>query len=145
MAYSILLERSAREELHEAQEGYGTDFREATEQWLHRLATEAETRDYELSADLVEWAESVLGTAPSSWGHSWRRWLSSRFGDQLRALLTLARKRCPPWELRTSVERFTVLGFFPAEVLVHFEVDHVDKRVIFRQFLGLPGQEGSVE
>jgi len=139
--YRIFFERHAWDELSQAQEDYGTEFREGTDQWLRQLATEAETRDYELSVDLVEWTNSVLSSSPSSWGHSWHRWLGSRFGVQLRALLTLAKKRCPPWELRTSPERFTVLGCITVDVLVHFEVDHIDKRVIMRQFLGLPGQE----
>ncbi len=141
MAYDIWFERRAQDELREAQDTYGTEFREATEAWLSRLAAEAEARNHETSVDLVEWTESVLSNNPSSWGHSWRRWLSSHLGDQLRAVVAIAKKRCPPWELRTSMERFTVLGLFSAEVLVHFEVDHVHKRVIMRQFLGLPGQE----
>jgi hypothetical protein len=129
--------------LSQAQDDYGAAFREDTERWLLQLATEAETGNHEISADLSQWVDSILGSSSSSWGHSWHRLLKTRLGDRLRALLTFARRRSPPWELRTSVRRFSVLGIFTAEVLVHFEVDHVNKRVIFRQFLGLPGQAPS--
>jgi hypothetical protein len=141
VAYTIQIERRTSGELAQAQDDYGSDFREATEGWLHRLAEEAETRDYELSMDLLEWTESVLGTQTSAWGHSWRRWRESSFGDRLRAILAIAKKRCPPWELRSSIERFTALGAITLEIIVHFEVDHVNKQIRILQFLGLPGQE----
>lgn len=143
MAYLIKYERNAKAELTSAQDCYGGQFREATNTWLREIAVAAECRDYEVSlssADLADILETVLNSPRWLWPHSWRRWVKASIRQRFRATLVLIRKRCPPWEIRVSERRFTVIDAFSAEVTAVFEVDHVQKRVIFRMFHGLPGQ-----
>jgi hypothetical protein len=140
MLYASFFQKDAKANLQEAQNIY-PGFRKTVNEWLDRLASEAEGRDYEISIDILAVIETVLARKPSSWRFSWRRWLSASFIDKIRAIGTVAKKRCPPWELRSALKHFTVVGAFDCEVTAHFEVDHVDKRIIFRQFDGLPGQD----
>jgi hypothetical protein len=127
--------------LSEAQTTYGGEFREETNGWLSALAAEAETRDSSLSIDFAEAIEAALSTEPRSWGHSLRNWFKAPIADKVRAILAAIRKRCPPWEMRAAVRWFTVISAFDSEIVAYYEVDHVKKRMIFRRFEGLPGQE----
>ncbi|HEY7425425.1 MAG TPA: hypothetical protein VH682_14435 [Gemmataceae bacterium] len=143
MAYFIKYERNAKAELTSAQDCYGGQFRVETNAWLQEIAAAAERRDYAASlnsVDLVDILKTVLDSPRRSWPYSWRRWVKAPIRQKFQATLILIHKRCPPWEIRVSERSFTVIDAFSAEVTAVFEVDHVQKRVIFRMFHGLPGQ-----
>lgn len=141
MSYRIVFQKDARQELQEAENTYGAGFTEEVFDWLSSLASEAQRRDYSFSIDILELVEAAEASKPKNWKRSWRRWVSQPLLEKLRTLYVVAKKRCPPWELRSAVKRFTVVDAFACELLVAFEVDHPLGRIIIRQFDGLPGGE----
>jgi hypothetical protein len=139
--YSIVYERRAKMELEDAKETYGGTFREEVDRWQTDLVRDAENRVYSVSIDAAAMMEAAVQSRPSSWRLSWKRWLSAPLIKKIQAILLVVGKRCPPWEFRASAMRFTVVNAFDCEVVAFYEVDHVARRVIFRLFDGLPGQE----
>jgi hypothetical protein len=49
----------------------------------------------------------------------------------LKALLAAVRNRAPPWEFRFSSATFELVAGVWADIHAWFEVDHVEKRVVF--------------
>jgi hypothetical protein len=140
MAYRVKYHREAKSSLDAAQHDYGPTFRQETNAWLSELVSEAERGNHSLSVDAKELLEAAADADPQSLRRSWKRWLSAPALDKLRALLVIVRKRCPPWELRAAPRLFSVVDSFSCEIVAFYEIDHVEGRVIFRHFDGLPGQ-----
>jgi hypothetical protein len=107
------------------------------DEWLHEITAAASRNDTSKSIDVIEVIEALENT--SQWGYSWKKFWASGGDDQRKALLYLARTRCPPWELRLRIANLSFCtNAFRREVHAFFEVNHPDKTVIFTMFKGLP-------
>lgn len=139
--YSVRYRESAKRELEECAV-YGLS--EPIHNWLAELAIEAERRDYALSFDLRDLLESLgdpAARSSGSWRYSLDKWLEADGIKRIGALITVLRKRSPPWELRASNKTLPVLGgAFASEIAIFYEVDHGARGIIVSKFIGLPGQ-----
>jgi hypothetical protein len=92
MAYRIRYHAEARQELNKCNETYGpTDLPQRLATWLDELATEAETKDWNLSVDvekLLETSESIESLV-RSWPDLWQRFWNASLKDKFRAALVV--------------------------------------------------------
>ncbi|MEQ8791761.1 MAG: hypothetical protein RIC55_36195 [Pirellulaceae bacterium] len=141
MAYAIRFFRRAREELDDCCGVYGDGLRQKVHEWLQELAEDCSNGNHSGSIDVLKVLEEGLGeSAPNDWKFSWKQWWELAGTQRAKALYIALKKRCPPWQPRMSVRWFSVLQRFPAEIHVFFLIDHVENRIIFQKFDGLPGQ-----
>lgn len=139
-SYAIRYERTAKHELSDAQDIYGQTFREDTNRWLDELSSRVGEETDHSSVDLLELLEEARRVNTNSWRHTWRRFMKSTLLEKVTAILLVMKGRIP-WKLRAAARRFTVINCFDCEIIAFFEVDHVGKKIVFRLFDGLPGQE----
>jgi hypothetical protein len=139
MAYRLRYEAEAKAEIQEAKDTYPGSFAAAVNAWLLLLAAEAEGGTYPLSLDAEDWLEAAEGAIESR-RHLWNKFWEVGSRDKVRALIAFVKKRRPPWELRTATKPFTIPGDSCHEVTAVYEVNHVEKEIRFRMFVGLPAQ-----
>ncbi len=138
--YANKYEREAKKELEEAKETYGGAFRDEVDDWLNSVVLEVERRESNLSVSVMDMMLEATQSKQGSWQFSWKKWLDAKLIAKFKAILFIVNNRCPPWELRAAICRFTVMSTFDCEITAYFEVNHVDRQVVFRLFDGLPGQ-----
>ena len=146
MPYEVRYRLSARAAWNARAARYGASFRDAVEAWLRRLADEAETGAWVLSADAKEFLESLgsdtIDVLPNS---GIDRWLSTGLWDKVRALLEVLRHRRDPWEFRMAMEVFLIPNAAtdtpsesPVVVSAFYEVEHLHRRIVVSAFPELP-------
>jgi hypothetical protein len=144
MPYRIRFRRRAKAEFTQAQ-GYSTQFGDELSRWLNDIAIAVDPGEKELSADLTVILESCIDLIPeaeSPWKASWVRWKRAGNLEKLRAVIALVKTHRPPWELHATSRWFPqILNAFDCEAHTIFEVNHVDREVVFTKFAGLPGQD----
>lgn len=141
MAYKQCYERTSKDELESSCSIYGGTFSSHIHEWLSELANDELCKNDVEAIDFSSLVEIAATSPPSSWKQSWRRFLNANLVEKFKAILSFIKNRRLPWELRVAQRRFTVITTFQVEVVVFYELDHVNKRIIFRLFDGLPGQE----
>jgi hypothetical protein len=140
MPYAILYQVDAKADLEANLADYGTKFREDVTAWITELATKAEAGDYSLSFDYLELVDAALETESKSWRHSIRRFVQANAKERFWAFIAFIRHRRPPWELRAVSRAFWVVDAFPCQITAFVEINHSEKRIVFRHFKGLPSQ-----
>lgn len=135
MPYRIQYSSSAKEEVNFLLETYGSEFRESFYDWLRVLADEAERRTWASSIDAIELLETILSNGDSPWKDlvsktTWDRFRELSFVDKVRALITMARKRCPPWQFRAANNWLLALSSIELELSIYYLIDHVEQRLI---------------
>jgi hypothetical protein len=143
MRYRIRFRTSAKEELLRAKK-YSMQFSQELDEWLEDIAASSHRRDALKSIDLLDLLEQGINIAEnlSPWKSVWKKWWKAAPIEKVKALITVLKKRCPPWQLRATSKWFSgILGAFDCEVHAYFEVNHVDGEVIFTKFAGLPGED----
>jgi hypothetical protein len=142
MTYAIRYRSHARRELDFYNAPYDDEYRQTVYAWFSHLALEAESRAYHFSIDAKDLLDQLeQGANPGNWPGVWKIWQQASWLTKLRALLFVVKQRCPPWEFRSALMTFSVLsGVFPCEVHAWYEVDHLERRIVFTKFTGLPGQ-----
>ena len=133
MAYDIKYRTGAKKDANYLRSTYGQNFSDELDRRLQLLAEAAEKKDDSQSIDGLE-ALSQLDEIPtdsSQWRYSLRKLRESDYPTRLRAIVVLLRKKCPPWEFRFSSHMMKLLDRISHEVQFYYEIDHVDRRVIF--------------
>jgi len=139
--YRIRFERKSREQLDKCCADYGKEVCDELWGWLHELAESAEANTLDsCSADFVQFLDDLAndidkGDLP----FSLETWREKDVLTKIRALITLIRRRRPPWQLRHAYRHVRVF-FESVEVHVICEIDNVQKTLIVRKFMDLPGQ-----
>ena len=133
MAYDIKYRKRAKNEVNYLRSTYGQNFSDELDRRLQVLAEAAEKMDYSQSIGGLESLLQLdeLPPTSSAWGYSLRRFRESGFRDRLHALVVILRKKCPPWEFRFASYVLPLLDRIPCEVQFFYEIDHVERRLIF--------------
>ena len=139
--YRIRFERRARQQLDQCCSDYGDEVCGELWTWLERLAEAAEANTLEgCSADFLLFLEELAGEIEQGdLAFSLQTWKRKDWLTKLKALITLIRGRKPPWQLRHASELVRVFSQ-SVEVYVICEIDHVNRSLIVRKFVDLPGQ-----
>lgn len=145
MSYTVFFRASARKELNDCCDTYGTGLHDDIVGWLRGLAVAAERNDGALSIDLGSVLEDIAdevaaGAISRRWKYAVQKWRASNVWGKVKGFIAFLKTRRPPWELRSSICSFTFLERCRCEVHVYYEVDHVNRRIVVAKFDGLPGQ-----
>jgi len=143
MLYRTRFRRRAKEELKRAKR-YSSDFSDDLDQWLADIANSSTEQVTSDSIDLLQLLDegAELAENPSRWKYLWKKWWASTPIKKVEALIIVIRKRCPPWHIRATSRWFCgILGAFDCEVHACYEVNHIDREIVFTKFIGLPGED----
>ena len=136
MPYAIRFLSRARTEFDDLSRTYSTVFAKDFAQWLKYLAEAAEDQNFSASIDAFEVLASIDTGEPvkNRWQHFWRRLSTSDAQTQLKALLTILQKRCPPWQFRMSTAWFPLLDCVNSEIQAYYGIDHANRKIVFYMF-----------
>lgn len=139
--YRICFERKAREQLDNCCNDYGEEISADLWKWLEGLAESAEAKALDsCSSDFVEFLDNLTSDLEKSdLPFSIKKWKRENFLTKIKAVLVLIRQRRPPWQLRHAYRSIQVF-YRPVEVHAICEIDNVQKKLIVRKFIDLPGQ-----
>jgi hypothetical protein len=144
MPYALKMTISAKKALKKCFETYHQE--EEISSWLKRLVALAEAGIGDGSIDLGDMFRN-LGIDmpdpedfdPDDWRSSWIYFKDAELRKKIQFLIVIAAKRNPPIQLRHATETFVFLGAIWLDVSANYEINHVEKVVLFRTFEGLPG------
>lgn len=139
--YRILFRERAKQEVELAQY-LGESFTEMFSRALEEIAEDAANNGTPKSVDYVELLEKYIELAESdvARSHIAAKWRDTTTLEKIKAVIFIAKNRKSPWEIRGEIRWFrNILGVIDLEVHFVYEVDHVNKQVIFVKFTGLPG------
>ena len=143
MGYSSKISPSAKHALRVCFKTYNQ--RDEMMAWLNGLVSMAEGRQSDrVSIDLGEILPKMeLPTeeelSDQNWRATWEFFRKSGVVKKFSTILEIIRGRIPV-ELRYSSQIFSYLtGAVTEEIGVYYEVNHVEKCVVFRTFSNLPG------
>jgi len=119
---------------------YGASLQEAYAVWMRGLANDAVTGRDDWSFDLFEAFEDVLEGElepnPDNWARSLARFRQAGYREKLQALLSIAKKRRPPWQLKGASKVLPGLdGQVSLAVHITFEINDVKRLVVVRQVM----------
>ena len=150
MPYNVLYRREFKRQKDECCRTYNTE--DEINAWLRSIIKSAENRESSDSLDIIAILEQQLEgdqpeeeesfrTLPSKWLHSWQKFKAAPFVQKAKLVLAAIRTATAPCELRAACEEFGFLdNLFTERVFVYYEIDHANRRVVFREWDGLPGQ-----
>lgn len=137
--YRIRYDEETKAELEMAYEIYGSRFKGEFTEWLELIATAAANPQDTNTLDLLEVLENA-----ENWKEdvrlSFQELCKTNLLGKIRALLSIVRRRKPPWQLRTVWQFFRIVDSFTCEVHAYFIVSHSERTVTFYLIEGLPGQ-----
>lgn len=143
MAYAIQYRLSARQSLNDCQATYGACLAGPVQEWLKRLAHEADGGTYRLSIDAWALFEAVANNPnPTAWTRASKVWLNAPLMTKIRAIVAILSTRRPPWEFRAASETLQFLGTCSYEATVFYDIDHVERRIIVTTLDLPPGSPG---
>lgn len=153
MAYDKRYRQHAKEELARAQATYGSRFTSETEALLDSICQDTEKSERFkngpslTSAFFLEFASEFLDVAVDQMTDlNRRKYIIDRFWnaslrDKARGFLRLIETGEFPYDIRVQLRWFRPVDTVANEVFVYYEVDHVERIVVFTKFAGLPGEE----
>jgi len=132
LAYSIRFRRRAREEVDALKQTYSRQFASDLDQWFTFIATAAEARNESHSIDAYALLQEIEaeGFEESRWKFHLKKFASADMMSQIRQLLVMLGKRCPPTEFRMTTAWFDLLESVKHDVQAFYEIDHAGCRVI---------------
>jgi hypothetical protein len=145
--YDIRFRKRAKQEV-ERTKYLGDSFNEPFSSALQEIAEAAANKDTSNSVDYLEFLEDSIefaesGNSSTRMREKWRKALPI---DKIKALIFFIKNRRMPWEIRKEIRWiFNILGVFDSEIHFIYEIDHINERVVFVKFLGMPGQTDEVE
>ncbi|MCA9262374.1 MAG: hypothetical protein KDA60_00935 [Planctomycetales bacterium] len=143
MGYIVKFHREARRELDNSKATYGEKFSVDMDAWIARIANSSTSHVKQGELDFSLLLEEGISTDANTWRENWRRmWADAGLAGKAKFVLATMRRRQLPLQIRVTQRWFTgILGQFDCEVEVYYEINHVEKRVTFIKFSGLPGGE----
>lgn len=140
--YTIRYRQRAKEE---AQRAYylGASFTEPFNASLDEIAEYAASNGPSNSIDYLAVLEELIELLKAGESRTYlqKKWEDSSLIEKANALLSLVRHRRMPWIIRSEIRWIhNILGAFDAEIQFFYEIDHVNRQVVFIKFSGLPGQ-----
>ncbi len=145
--YKIRFRRRAKQEA-ELSKYLGRSFTEPFRRRLEGIAEDAAKKDTSRSVDYLELLEDSIELAKSGKvrNHIRDKWHDATLGEKIKALVYILKNRNTPWEIRGEIHWIhNILGVINAEIHFIYEIDHLNKQVVFVKFDGLPGQAGEGE
>jgi hypothetical protein len=139
MGYRIRFYRDAKQDVEKFRTTYApTPLPRRLNNWLEKLAEEAETKEWTLSLDLATLLERIDDAEEivHRWPAFWQRFWDAKFVNKLKAAAVVISKWRPPYESRGAVRVFTLYSE-ASEVVALYLVDHAQKEVVFMAFDGL--------
>ncbi len=144
MPYALKMTPSAKKALTRCFETYHQEVEISA--WLKGLVVLAELKIDGGSIDLGDVlkdagidAIDVENFDPNNWNSSWGYFKDVSLSKKIAILFWMISKRTPPIQLRQATETFLFLGIISLEIVANYEINHVEKWVLFRTFEGLPG------
>ena len=110
---------------------------------LEDIAQDAANKDTSKSVDYLELLQDSIDFAESGKcrTHIRDKWRDATPTEKIKALIYAIKNRKLPWEIRGEVRWiYNILGVFDSEIHYVYEIDHLNKQVVFVKFSGLPGQ-----
>lgn len=146
-SYTIRYRQRAKDE---AQRAFylGASFTDAFNASIEEIAEIAAKNGPSNSVDYLSVLEELIEIfkAGESSTYYWKKWEDSSLLEKANALLTLVRRQRIPWIIRSEIRWIhNILGAFDAEIQFFYEIDHVNRQVVFIKFSGLPGQVDDAE
>lgn len=129
--------------IHVSIDTYGAGLAESLNKWFAELAENSNQGAGKVSIDAGEILEALLNSEDlQAWPKAAKRWLDEPMIVKIKAVAAVLATRRPPWEFRATARTVQFLdGVFFDDVMVFYEVNHVEKEVVVTA-IDLPGPDG---
>jgi len=143
MPYNAAMSPSAKKALASCIQTYGQG--DEIHTWLRMLSKLASDGLDHGSVEVEKMIEGVFKNSEEiagkgDWEQSWGFLKSATIVDWVAVVYHVITQQKPPLQLKAAKEEFCFLGMITENVVVFYEINHIRRAVIFRCFMGLPGQ-----